>query len=114
MARLILSCFLILTAIVLGLAGLGFGLYAAFISLASLMSPASAAAVIAAAAMMIAVAMVGIALRRSPAGQKAYAGAAATEAIDSLVNSLSQWVRSNPGEATAAALALGFVVGSRR
>ena len=47
MARMVVSCFLILTSIVL--AALGFGFYATFISLASLMSSASAAALIAAA-----------------------------------------------------------------
>jgi disulfide bond formation protein DsbB len=116
-ARLARSCLLILIAIVLALAGLGFGLYAAFAALVLLMSPTSAAAVLAAAMLTIAAALATIALRRPGAGSRKsreHAAMAASEAIDSLANSLRQWVRTNPGQAAAVAAALGFIAGSRR
>jgi hypothetical protein len=117
MARIALSCLLILMSIILALAGLGFGLYAAFISLGPLMSPASAAAVIAATMMIIAAAMATLAFRRPSVSQprsRAHAAAVSAEAIDSLANTLSQWVKANPGQATAVALVVGFIAGSRR
>ena len=107
-ARIAVSCVLILLSIVLALAGLGFGLYAAFISLCVLMSPAAAAATVAAAMALSAAVLTLLAFRRpTKRGPRAHTATAATEL-------LGQWVRANPGQATAAALALGFIVGSRR
>jgi uncharacterized membrane protein YbhN (UPF0104 family) len=108
MARIVVSCLLIVMSIVLALAGLGFGLYAAFISLCLLTSPAAAAATIGMAMAAAAAVSALLALRRPTKRRSgAYSAAAATEA-------LGQWVRANPGQATAAALAIGFIVGSRR
>jgi hypothetical protein len=108
MARIAVSCLLILISIILALTGLGFGLYAAFISLCLLMSAAAAAATVAAAMAVAAVVLALLALRRPTKRRSgAHGTAAATDA-------LREWVRANPGQATAAALAIGFVVGSRR
>jgi hypothetical protein len=108
MARIAVSCLLILMSIVLALTGLGFGLYAAFVSLCLLMSPAAAAATIGMAMVMAAAVLTLLAFRRPTKRRSgAHAATAATEV-------LSQWVRANPGQATAAALAIGFIVGLRR
>lgn len=108
MARIAVSCLLILMSIVLALSGLGFGLYAAFVSLSLLMPPAAAAATIGIAMVMAAVVSTFLALRRPT---KRRSGAHSTAAAAEI---LVQWVRANPGQATAAALAIGFIVGSRR
>ncbi len=108
LARIAVSCLLILMSIVLALASLGFGLYAAFISLCFLMSPAAAAATVGTTMAMAAAVLTLLALRRPMRRRSgAHTAAAATDV-------LSQWVRTNPGQATAAALAIGFIVGSRR
>jgi len=108
MARIAMSCLLVLMSIVLALAGLGFGLYAAFISLCLLMSPAAAAATVGTTMVTAAAVLTLLAFRRpTKRGSGAHTATAATEV-------LSQWVRKNPGQATAAALAIGFIVGSRR
>jgi len=116
MARVALSCVLILMSVVLALAGLGFGLYAAFIALGLFMPPAPAAAVIAAATILIAAAMAALAFRRPRATRRpgADAATAASEAVDSLMSTLGKWVQANPGQATVLALAIGFIAGSRR
>lgn len=116
MARVALSCLLILSSIVLALAGLGFGLYAAFIALGLFMPPAPAAAVVAAATMMISATVGALAFRRPRATRRrgADAATAASEAVDSLMSTLGKWVQANPGHATALALAIGFIAGSRR
>lgn len=95
-------------SIILALAGLGFGLYAAFVSLCLLMSPAAAAATIGMAMVMAAAVLTLLAFRRPI---KRRSGAHTTTAV---TEALGQWVRENPGQATAAALAIGFIVGSRR
>jgi hypothetical protein len=108
MARIAVSCILVLVSIVLALAGLGFGLYAAFVSLCLLMPPAAAAAVVGTTMVMTAAVLSLLAFRRpSKRGSGTHAGAASTEL-------LRQWVRANPGQATTAALAIGLIVGSRR
>jgi hypothetical protein len=110
---------LILMSIILALTGLGFGLYAAFIWLGLFMSPAAAAAAIGATMVMIAAVVTIIAFRRSRAQVDrpktgVHAWMPATESIDSLTRSLSQWVQANPAQATAMALVVGFLLGSRR
>jgi disulfide bond formation protein DsbB len=108
MARIAMSCLLVVISIVLALAALGFGLYAAFVSLCLLMPPAAAAATVGTAMTMAAAVLALLAFRRPrKRGSEAHTATAATAL-------LSQWVRENPGQATAAALAIGFIVGSRR
>ena len=106
MARIAMSCLLILMSIVLALAGLGFGLYAAFISLCLLMSPAAAAATVG-TTLAIAAAVLTLLAFRQPAKRRSGAHTAAAEVV-------GQWVQANPGQATATALAIGFILGSRR
>jgi len=119
LARAMVFLLLILRAIILALTGLGFGLYAALISLGSFMSPQAAAATIGATMVMIAAVVAIFAYRRSGVQvdrlkRGVQARVPATEAIDSLTDSLSQWVQANPGRATAMALIVGFLLGSRR
>jgi hypothetical protein len=119
LTRLAVFCLLMTISGVLALAGLGFGLYAAFVSLSSVMSPAIAAATIGAATAVIAALLTVLALRRSRRGvgrrrSGADAAVAGTEAIDQLTRLLGEWVRANPGQATTIALAAGFLLGSRR
>jgi putative superfamily III holin-X len=106
MARIVVSCLLVLLAVVLALTGLGFGLYAAFVALSLLMPPAAAAATVATAMAMAAAILILVAFRR-PRKRGSGAHTAAAEVV-------GQWVRANPGQATAAAIAIGFIVGSRR
>jgi hypothetical protein len=108
MARIAMSCLLILISIVLALAALGFGLYSAYISLCLLMSPAAAAATVGTTLAIAAAVLTLLAFRRpTKRGSGAHTAAAAAEVV-------GQWVRANPGQATATALAIGFILGSRR
>jgi hypothetical protein len=115
LARLAVFCFLMMTAAVLALAGLGFGLYAAFVSLGSVMSPVTAAATIGAAMAVLAALLTIAALRRSRRGaRRRTSGVDAAATIDDLTRSFGQWMRANPGQAATIALAAGFLLGSRR
>jgi hypothetical protein len=118
-ARAAMAFAVILIAFTLGIGGLGFGLYAAFIYLAQMAPPAAAAAIIAAALFAAATGMVAIAwhLVSAPKGRRKapQAGAPADEhGLASLVRLLDGWARANPWEATVAALTIGFTIGSRR
>lgn len=119
LARLALSVLLILTAIGLLLAGCAFGLYAAYILLCAYMTPAAAAASVGAPLTIVAVALIAVVVHRARRGQgrrgkRAQTATSATQPIDFLTMSLGKWVQANPGQATAAAFVIGFVVGLRR
>jgi hypothetical protein len=115
LGRIAVFGFLMLTSAVLAVAGLGFGLYAAFVSLGSVMSSAAAAATIGAAMVVIAALLtIGILRRSRRGGRRRATGADAPAAIDHLMRSLGEWAKSNPGQAATIALAAGFLLGSRR
>jgi hypothetical protein len=115
LGRIAVFCFLMMTCAVLAVAGLGFGLYAAFVSLGSVMSPAAAAATIGAAMVVIAALLtVGTFRRSRRGGRRRASGADTAAAIDHVMRSLGEWVKSNPGQAATIALAAGFLLGSRR
>jgi hypothetical protein len=108
MARAAVSCLLVLMSIILALAGLGFGLYAAFLALCFLMSPAAAAVVVGTTMAIAAAVLILLAFRRPMRRRSGLRTAAAASDV------IYQWVRANPGQATAAALVIGSIVGSRR
>jgi hypothetical protein len=119
LARTGIFIMLMMASFTVAMSGLGFGLYAAFVYLGNAMSPVAAAAVIAAAMLIIAPALIAAAWRLiiAPRGRRKAATAAASvseEGLASLVRSLDQWARANPWQATAAALTIGFAIGSRR
>jgi len=108
-----------LISLALGIAGLGFGLYAAFIYLAHMMTPAAAAAIIAAAMLTVAASLAAVAWHLIAAPKERQKAAksdtsAHEEGLASLVRLLDRWAGANPWEATAAALTIGFAIGSRR
>ena len=118
-ARAGIAIMVMLISLALGIASLGFGLYAAFIYLEHMMAPAAAAAIIAAAMLTVATSLVAVAWHLTAAPKErrkaAKSGISADEeGLASLVRLLDRWTRANPWEATAAALTIGFAIGSRR
>jgi hypothetical protein len=117
-ARAGIAIMVMLISLALGIASLGFGLYAAFIYLEHMMAPA-AAAIIAAAMLTVATSLVAVAWHLTAAPKERWKAAksgisADEEGLASLVRLLDRWARANPWEATAAALTIGFAIGSRR
>jgi hypothetical protein len=110
--RLGLVLALLLLALLLILAAFGFGLYAAYGYLATLMPAPAAAAVCAGALLLVAAIVVAAALWRPRATRPARASAGPS--LHGMVDEVTGWVRANPVEATTAALLLGLVVGARR
>jgi hypothetical protein len=98
-------------ALALAATAMGFGLHAAFVYLATLLPAAAAAAIIAGTLLALAALLVAIALRRP---RKAAAATASGSALEPLLAAFSAWARSNPWEAAIAAVAIGYVLGSRR
>jgi hypothetical protein len=110
--RLGLVLALLLVGLLLILAAFGFGLYAAYGYLATLMPEPAAAAVCAAALLLAAAILVAAALWRPRSARPAHSSSGPN--LHGMVDEVTGWVRANPAEATTAALLLGLVVGARR
>jgi hypothetical protein len=110
--RLGLVLTLLLVALLLILAAFGFGLYAAYGYLATLMPAPAAAAVCAGGLLLVATIVVATALWRPRTARPARSGTGPS--LHGMVDEVTGWVRANPAEATTAALLLGLVVGARR
>jgi hypothetical protein len=110
--RLGLVLTLLLVAFLLILAAFGFGLYAAYGYLATLMPEPGAAAICAGVLVLAAAILVAAALWRPRSARPARTGAGPN--LHGMVDEVTGWVRANPVEATTAALLLGLVVGARR
>jgi hypothetical protein len=110
--RLGLVLTLLLVGFLLILAAFGFGLYAAYGYLATLMPAPAAAAVCAGVLLLVAAILVTAALWRPRSARPARTGSGPS--LHGMVDEVTGWVRANPAEATTAALLLGLVVGARR
>src|SRR5262245_54555202 len=93
---------LLLLALLFILAAFGFGLYAAYSYLATLMPEPAAAAVCAGVLLVVAAIVIAAALWRPRPARRAQS--ASGPSLHGMVDDVTGWVRANPAEATTAAL----------
>ncbi len=117
LARVATAAMFVVAALAMTAYAIGFGLYAGYAWLLTLVSPPAAAGICAAAALAVALLCLAMARRRDrPRRQQATPGDGKPEAFEMppIVNRAIEWCRANPRESALAAFLVGIAAGMQR